>query len=108
LVVVLRSLPRFLARLLLLPVGVTAAVLPIVGVGTILYLAVGAAAALSVICFAVMAVSQRPRVVITPGGFTFHKLFGRLAHQWEDIDGPFVAIKIGWSKTVAYQADRGL
>ncbi len=90
-VTVPRSLPGFLWRVVLLPVGVAAA------------LAVSAAGALSAVCFLVMAVSGRPRVVVAPEGFAFDKLFGSLARKWHEIDGPFAVIKIGWSNAVAYK-----
>ena len=92
-----------LAMLVLLPLCMAAGVWPIVGVGTILFVVVGAAGVFSVLCLVVMVLSQRPRVVLTPEGFLHHKLFGCLAHKWEDIDGRFAVIKIGWSKAVAYK-----
>ena len=97
-----RSLPRWLALLVLLPVCAAVAVWAAVGVGMILYVAFAAAVVLSAIGFVAMSVSQRPRLCITPEGFTYHKLFGNLAHTWQDIDGPFAVIKIGWSKAVGY------
>ncbi len=30
------------------------------------------------------------------------KLIGSESHRWEDIAGPFAAIKIGWTKAVGY------
>ena len=42
-------------------------------------------------------------MVITPEGFVFEKLFGRETHRWEEIDGRFVVIKVGWNEAVAYK-----
>jgi hypothetical protein len=69
----------------------------------ILYVAMAASAVLGVIAFVAIAICQRPRVCITPEGFTFHTLIGAVAHHWENIDGPFGVIKIGWTKAVAYK-----
>jgi len=86
--------------------GVACGLFLFFGSGVIPTLAVGCAAGgvFSAVCFVVTAVSQRPRVVITPQGFAFHGLIGGLSHKWEDIDGPFAVIKIGLGTAgVAYK-----
>jgi hypothetical protein len=56
----------------------------------------------AVFLFANAVLRQRPRVVITPDGFTFHGPFGNRSYKWDDIEGRFAVIKIGLIKTVAY------
>ena len=102
-ITVARSLPKTLALLMSLPVGAAVAVWAAVGVGMVLYATVAAAVVLSLIAFVAMTVSQRPRLCITTEGFTYYKLFGKLAHTWQDIDGPFAVIKIGWTEAVAFK-----
>ena len=68
--------------------------------------AVGCAIGVSfgIVAFVVVTVRQRPRVVITPHGFTIDKFIGSDSHKWEDIDGQFVVTKMGgWTKVVGYR-----
>jgi hypothetical protein len=65
------------------------------------YLA-AAVGGLLVLAFIVAAVRQRPRVVITPEGFTFYGPFGEQSRKWEEVHGAFAVINIGWTKAVAY------
>jgi hypothetical protein len=74
----------------------------IFGLGTLTALACAAVVSLSIVLCVVAAIRQRPRVVITPQEFTIYKIIGCESHKWDDIDGQFAVIKIGWSKAVAY------
>jgi hypothetical protein len=100
------SLRRLLKTLLvsnLLMVGATIGIsLGLVGVGSWAVVACVVVAALSTSLYALGALRQRPRVVITPEGFVYEKLFGREAARWEEVDGRFVVIQIGWIEAVAY------
>ncbi len=73
------------------------------GLGSITVWACAAVVGLSIVLYPVAAVRQRPRVVLTPDGFASDKLFGREAHRWEDVDGRFGVIEVGWNKVVAYK-----
>jgi hypothetical protein len=72
------------------------------GVGSMTVVACAAVVGLSTALYAVAVIRRRPRVVINPEGFALEKVIGREERRWEDIDGRFVVIKIGWSKAVAY------
>ena len=98
----LRLLKTLLLSNLLMVGGIIGIAVGLVGVGNWTIVACAVVVALSTITYLVAALRQRPRLVITPEGFEFEKLFGREAHQWEEIDGPFVVIKIGWTEAVAY------
>jgi hypothetical protein len=74
----------------------------IFGLGMILAAIATVAFTLSLFFFVVAATTQRPRVVITAEGFVVHKLLGAESRKWEDVDGRFAVIKIGWSAAVAY------
>jgi hypothetical protein len=82
--------------------GILGIAIGLVGVGNWTVVACVVAAALTTILYIVAALRQRPRVVITREGFVFEKLIGREMHRWEEIDGRFVVIKIGWNKAVGY------
>jgi hypothetical protein len=62
---------------------------------------------LIVLAFVVAVVRQRPRVVITPEGFTVYKLFGGQSRKWRDVHGEFAVIKLGWIKGVGYNLTDG-
>jgi hypothetical protein len=78
-------------------------IIAIFGVRTATVGACTVVVALSTALYVIAALRQRPRVIITPQGFTFEKLLGREAHQWTDIEGRFVVIKVGLTKAVAYK-----
>jgi hypothetical protein len=82
--------------------GISGIALGLVGVGDWTVVACGVVVALSTVSYGIAAIRQRPRVVITPEGFVFDKLFGRDAHRWEEVEGPFAVIKVGWNEVVAY------
>jgi hypothetical protein len=101
--------PSFLRRLrillvsnLLLIAGIFGIAVGLVGVGSWTVVACVVSVAVTTILYILAALRQRPRVVITPEGFVFEKLFGRETHRWEEIDGRFVVIKIGWNQAVGY------
>jgi hypothetical protein len=50
----------------------------------------------------VAAARGRPRVVITPRGFTVHKVFGSESRDWGEIDDEFAAVRVGWAEAVGY------
>jgi hypothetical protein len=83
--------------------GIISIAIGLVGVGNWTVIACVVVVILSTILYIVAALRRRPRVALTPEGFVFEKLFGSDAHRWEDIDGPFVVIKIGWNEAVAYK-----
>jgi hypothetical protein len=83
--------------------GIIGIAIGLVGVGNWTVIACVAVVVLSTGLYVIAALRQRPRVTLTPDGFVFEKLFGSDAHRWEDIDGPFVVIKIGWNDAVAYR-----
>jgi hypothetical protein len=72
------------------------------GLGLMTVVACTVVVGLSTALDIVAAVRRRPRVVLTPEGFVLEKVIGREEHRWEDVAGPFVVIKIGWSKAVGY------
>lgn len=97
--------PSYLRMLKMLAVGhleMVGGIIAIFGLRSITVWACAGVVGLSTLLDILAAVRQRPRVVITPDGFAFGKLFGREAHKWEDIAGRFAVIKVGWSKAVAY------
>lgn len=53
--------------------------------------------------FLAAVVRRRPRVEITPEGFTVYKLFGQESRRWDEIHGEFVVIPVGWTKAVGYK-----
>jgi hypothetical protein len=98
----LRLLRTLLISNLLMVGGVIDIAIGLVGVGNWTVVACVIVIALSTFLYIIAAFRQRPRVVITPEGFVFEKLFGRETYRWEEIDGRFVVIKVGWSELVAY------
>jgi hypothetical protein len=46
---------------------------------------------------------RRPRVEIGPDGFVLRQLVGSRSRSWSDIEGSFVIIKVGLSKSVGYR-----
>jgi hypothetical protein len=87
---------------LLVVVGVLGISIGLTGVGTGTLVACVLAVALCTILHSVAALRRRPCVVIMHQGFVFEKLFGREAHDWKDIDGQFTAVRLGWTKAVAF------
>jgi hypothetical protein len=59
-------------------------------------------AALALLLFLLAMILRRPRVVISPEGFTVHGTIGRQSYKWEDIQGRFAVIRIGVTKMVAF------
>src|SRR5262245_21335853 len=98
----LRLLRMLLVSNLLMVGGILGIAIGLVGVGNWTVVACVVVVALTTILSLLAALRQRPRLVITREGFVFEKLIGREAHQWEEIDGRFVVIKIGWNEAVAY------
>lgn len=94
------SFPKLLGRLVVANLCMAGGIFMVVGWGMIQTVVCALAVGLSAVHLVLAAVMRRPRVVITPEGFG---LIGDLSYKWEDVDGPFAVIKIGWSKTVAYK-----
>jgi hypothetical protein len=99
----LRLLRTLVVSNLLIVAGILAISIGAIGVGKGTVAVCAAVVALSTVLYAIAAFRQRPRVVITPEGFTFEKLVGREAYRWEEIDGRFAVIKVGINKGVAYK-----
>jgi hypothetical protein len=106
-VVVPPSLPRLLAALLVGGVGVVGGLLLLFGPGPVLVAVASAVGGLIVLVFVVAVVRQRPRVVITPEGFTVYKLFGEESRKWAEVHGKFAVIRIGWNRAVGYNLTAG-
>jgi hypothetical protein len=87
--------------------GIIALSLVVGRLGPITAWACAAAVGLGIVSYVVPIVRQRPRVVMTPPGFTVYKFVGSESHKWEDIDGQFVVTKLGWQffwrKVVGYR-----
>jgi len=58
---------------------------------------------LSTTLYGIAAVRRRPRVIITPEGFVFEKVIGGETRRWEEIEGPFAVIRVGWNEMVGYR-----
>ena len=101
-VVVPPSLPRLLSSLLVACLGIVGGLLLILGPGLILTIVAIGVGGLTVLACIVAVVRRRPRLVITPDGFTIYKLFGEHSQKWEDIRGEFSIVKSGWIKVVGY------
>lgn len=101
-VVVPVSLPRLLASLFVGVLGVVGGLFLIVGPGQILTIVASGSGGLAVFAIVMAVMARRPRVVITPKGFTVHKLFGEESYEWQDVHGQFGVITIGFSKAVGY------
>jgi hypothetical protein len=99
----LKSLRTLVVGNLAMVGGIIGISISLIGLGTTTVVVCAVVVGLSSILYLIAALSQRPRVVITPEGFVFDKLFGREAHKWEEIDGQFAVIKLGWGKSVAYK-----
>jgi hypothetical protein len=90
--------------LVLFPLFLAVALWPIVGVGTILYIASAPAVVLSAVYFLVMAVSQKAarchcrRRIRLPQTFRWP-----VAQAGRHRDGHFAVIKIDWSRHVVYK-----
>lgn len=94
---------KLLTTLLLSGVGMIVGLLLILGPGL-----AGLWATMTVCCLVVLAgfvasVRQGPRVVITTEGFTVEKLFGAESRRWDEIDGDFTVIPVGWTQAVGYK-----
>jgi len=96
------SLPRLLVALLAGNLALVGGFFLMFGPGTLLAVTAAVAGGVSGLCLVAAAVGQRPRVVITAEGFASQKLFGEESHKWQDVEGPFAVIKIGWGKAVGY------
>ncbi len=97
-----RLLRILLISNLLMVGGILGIAIGLVGVGNWTIIACAVAVLLITSLYLIGALRQRPRVIITGEGFVFEKLFGREVHKWEEIEGRFAVIKVGWSQTVAY------
>ncbi len=98
----LRLLRAYVLGSLGMVVGILGVSVSLFGVGTWTGVACAVVVGLSTVLYVIAAVRGRPRVVLTPEGFALEKVIGREAHRWEDIDGPFGVLKVGWSKGVGY------
>jgi len=106
-VVVLPSIPRLLALLLIAGGGLVGGLLLVFGPGPVWATVASAVGGVIVLGLIVAVVRQRPRVVITPEGFTVYKLFGEESRKWEDVHGDFAVIKIGRIEAVGYNLAAG-
>jgi hypothetical protein len=98
------SLLRLLASLGMVVAGGAGAVWAVFGLRTTHGLVVaGVVIGAGLLLFVLAVVTQTPRLVIGPEGFVLHRLVGRRSRKWEEIDGEFAVIKIGWFKNVAYK-----
>jgi hypothetical protein len=87
----------------LVVVGILGIAIGLIGVGEWTIIACAIAVALATTLNIVAALRHRPRLLITSEGFVFEKLFGREACRWEDLDGPFAVIRVGWNDALAYR-----
>jgi hypothetical protein len=101
-VVVPPSLSPLPATLVVGVLGMVCGLLLIFGPGQVVITVAAGLAGLGILGFVGAVVRRRPRVVITPRGFTIYKLFGEESHQWQDVDARFAVIKIGLNKAVGY------
>jgi hypothetical protein len=99
----LRLLRAYVLGTVGMVVGILGASASLFGVGTWTAVVCAVVVGLSTALYGIAAVRSRPRVVLTPEGFTLEKVIGREEHRWQDIDGPFGVIKAGWSKGVGYR-----
>jgi hypothetical protein len=102
-VVVPPSVSRVLATTSLGALGMVGGLFLIFGPGSVLLAGVTGVGGLAVLAVVVAVVRRRPRVAITPAGFTVHKLFGDDARAWEDVQGPFAVIRLGLGRAVGYR-----
>ena len=98
----LRLLRAYILGSLGMVVGILGISAGLSGVGTGTAVACAVLVGQSTVLYVIAAVRGRPRVLLTPEGFTVEKVIGREAHRWEDIAGPFGVLKVGWSKGVGY------
>jgi hypothetical protein len=75
----------------------------VLGSGALVLRACAALAALVVVLFLLGMVSRRPRVVLTPEGFTVFRLIGGWSRRWEDVEGRFAAVRVGVTRVVAFR-----
>ena len=96
--------PSRLRLLAVLLVGVCIAVGQerLFGLGPVFLVIYCALGGLYVLLFVVAIVRRRPRLVITPEGFTLYKIFGKESRKWEEVQGDFAVITIGWQRAVGY------
>ncbi len=106
-IVVPPSIPRLLTSFLVVGSGLVGGLLVIFGPGPVQVALASAVGGLVVLASVAAVVLQRPRVVITPEGFTVYTLFGEGARRWRDIHGEFAVIRIGWVKAVGYNLTTG-
>jgi hypothetical protein len=99
----LKGLGMLVVGNLVMVAGILGISIGLFGLGTFTLVACTVVVGFSTVLYVIAALRQRPRVVLTPEGFVFDKLFGSEAYQWEEIDGRFAVIKIGLSKAVAYK-----
>lgn len=97
-----RRLRTLVVSNLCMVAGIIGIAIGLVGLGIWTVVACVVAVILTTALHTIAALRQRPRLAITSEGFVFEKLFGSEAHRWEDIDGRFAVIKIGWDEAVAY------
>jgi hypothetical protein len=98
----LRLLTTLVVSNLLMVGGILGVSAGLSGVGTGTAMACAAMVGVSTVLYLIAALRGRPRVLLTPEGFTVEKVLGREAHRWEDVAGPFGVVKVGWLKGVGY------
>ncbi|QGQ22037.1 PH domain-containing protein [Gimesia benthica] len=88
---------------LLMVFGILCISIGLLGVGSWTVVACLSAVSVSILLQLVAMIRGRPRVIVTEDGFVFEKLFQRDSWRWDDIEGQFIVISIGWDKFVGYK-----
>jgi len=102
-VVVKPSLPRMFAALALSNLGGAGALFLVCGMGWVFATLFAAFVVGSALLFLLAALSGRPEVQITEEGFVCRTAFQSQPYGWSDIDGEFVAMRVGILKMVVFR-----
>jgi hypothetical protein len=89
---------------LIVDVLLAAGLFEMLGPGLPLVLACSVAVVVSAL-LVLPAVRGTHRLELGPEGFTSYNAFGRIAQKraWEDVEGHFQIVKMGWNDAIAYQ-----
>lgn len=102
-VIVPPSFTRLLKLFLVSAGGMCAGLFLLLGLSLVGLILIATVLTLLALNFLVALVRQRPRIEISPEGFTVFQLYGQQSRPWDAVHGEFVVIPLGWTQAVAYK-----
>lgn len=102
-VIVPPSFTRLLTLFLISSGGMIVGIFLLLGTSFVGQALIATVALLLTLNLLVALVRRRPRIEISPEGFTVLQLYGQQSRRWDAVHGEFVVIPLGWTKAVAYK-----